>query len=391
MISFDSPFALITYVPHFDIATPFLLPGFLEDIDVLGSRLHLDDVGKIKLAIYYAALDDAELWEMLPEAFTSDWDSFIVAVKYMYSGCKDTDHLLAKQPVTTAFTVTHISTSLPLTPSLVAEVRTNNSQFQTLSISPGLPWTISLNQDVVLDINPFIFELHAANPSSQDTQIDLTLDLACPQNSRLSFAITTIQPGDLTNHSKVISDPELIISPPSLSALIPFSVLVHPSNGLDVSVTKMPIPLSTLCILDVSKYFHSSLCFSDYLLDYPTLSSSSSYSVVNMIMDPMNIIPIFPIWKSDVLDPSNYSPCKSDILDSMSTISSSIFGFHCTQSFFNYPTLSSYFCSIVDSITNPSNISDSRGTMSSFTFGFHHTQSFFNHHLLLIPILSLIQ
>ncbi|KAF8443717.1 hypothetical protein L210DRAFT_3643314 [Boletus edulis BED1] len=167
-----------------------LHPSFLVSLRILMS-LEADNVGKIKLAIYYAALDDAELWEMLPEAFTSDWDSFIVAVKYMYPGCEDTDHLLAKQPVTSAFTVTHTSTSLPLTPSLVAEVRTNNSQFQTF-----------LRQDVVLDINPFIFELDAADPSSQDTQIDLTLDLACPQNSRLSFAITTIQPGDLTNHSE---------------------------------------------------------------------------------------------------------------------------------------------------------------------------------------------
>ncbi|KAF8131906.1 hypothetical protein EV363DRAFT_1139117, partial [Boletus edulis] len=83
------PFRGTPDAPHFDAATPSLLPGFLEDIDVLGSGLRLDDAGKIKLAIYYAALDDAELWEMLPEAFASDWDSFTFAVKYMYPGCED--------------------------------------------------------------------------------------------------------------------------------------------------------------------------------------------------------------------------------------------------------------------------------------------------------------
>ena len=45
---------------------------------------------KIKATIHYAALDEAEVWQMLPEATANlaDWADFIAATKKLYPGCK---------------------------------------------------------------------------------------------------------------------------------------------------------------------------------------------------------------------------------------------------------------------------------------------------------------
>ena len=45
---------------------------------------------KIKATIHYAALDEAEVWQMLPEAIANlaDWADFIAATKKLYPRCK---------------------------------------------------------------------------------------------------------------------------------------------------------------------------------------------------------------------------------------------------------------------------------------------------------------
>ncbi|KAF8130612.1 hypothetical protein EV363DRAFT_1166289 [Boletus edulis] len=66
----------------------------------------------------------------------------------------------------------------------------------------------------------------------------------------------------------------------------------------------------------VSKYFFSSLLFPDFFPDY-CVSPPSPCSIVS-------IIPTFPIWKSDVPDPPDYSPCKSTFPDFRLAIFSSL-------------------------------------------------------------------
>ena len=63
--------------------TPSELPQYLEDIDLLGDATVLDEAQKIKAAICYAALDQAEVWQTLPEATANpaDWADFVAATK----------------------------------------------------------------------------------------------------------------------------------------------------------------------------------------------------------------------------------------------------------------------------------------------------------------------
>ena len=73
---------------------PSELPRYLEDIDLLGDAAALDKSQKIKVAICYAALDEAEVWQMLPEATANpaDWADFIAATKKLYPRCKGANH-----------------------------------------------------------------------------------------------------------------------------------------------------------------------------------------------------------------------------------------------------------------------------------------------------------
>jgi hypothetical protein len=79
--------------PKFDGKKPSELPCYLEDIDFLGDAAALDQAKKIKEAIRYTALDEAEVWQTLPEASATpaNWDNFIKAVKKMYPRCEGTD------------------------------------------------------------------------------------------------------------------------------------------------------------------------------------------------------------------------------------------------------------------------------------------------------------
>ncbi|KIN98624.1 hypothetical protein M404DRAFT_31267, partial [Pisolithus tinctorius Marx 270] len=79
--------------PKFSGDSPAQLPCYLEDIDFLSTLAALDDCGKIKAAIRYADLEEAEVWQTLPETAPAadDWDAFVVAVKGLYPGCEGDD------------------------------------------------------------------------------------------------------------------------------------------------------------------------------------------------------------------------------------------------------------------------------------------------------------
>ncbi|KIJ09421.1 hypothetical protein PAXINDRAFT_17481, partial [Paxillus involutus ATCC 200175] len=66
---------------------------FLEDVGILADQAQLDHAGKIRAAIRYAALDEAELWETLESATAvpADWANFVTAIKQLYPGCEGAD------------------------------------------------------------------------------------------------------------------------------------------------------------------------------------------------------------------------------------------------------------------------------------------------------------
>ncbi|KIN96849.1 hypothetical protein M404DRAFT_32907 [Pisolithus tinctorius Marx 270] len=53
---------------------------YLKDIDFLGTLTALDDHGMIRAAICYADLEEAKVWQTLPEAapMADNWDAFVV-------------------------------------------------------------------------------------------------------------------------------------------------------------------------------------------------------------------------------------------------------------------------------------------------------------------------
>ena len=60
--------------PKFNGKTLSQLPRYLKDINLLGDQAGLDQEKKIKAALHYADLEEAELWEMLPEATNNPAD-----------------------------------------------------------------------------------------------------------------------------------------------------------------------------------------------------------------------------------------------------------------------------------------------------------------------------
>ena len=74
----------------FDGKTPAVLPRFLEDVDILGTAAGITDLEKIRAAIRYADLKEAEGWELLDEVAANppDWANFAQAVKKLYPGCE---------------------------------------------------------------------------------------------------------------------------------------------------------------------------------------------------------------------------------------------------------------------------------------------------------------
>ena len=69
------------------------LSWYQEDIDFLSNSAGLNDAKKIKAALCYAALDEAEVWKTLPEVSTNlaDWKVFIKAIKKKYLGWEGTN------------------------------------------------------------------------------------------------------------------------------------------------------------------------------------------------------------------------------------------------------------------------------------------------------------
>ncbi|KIN96988.1 hypothetical protein M404DRAFT_32713 [Pisolithus tinctorius Marx 270] len=91
---FQMPLCGTQNSPKFSGDSPMQLPCYLEDIDFLSTLAALDDCGKIRAAIRYTDLEEAKVWQTLPEATptANDWDAFVVAVKGLYPGCKGDDH-----------------------------------------------------------------------------------------------------------------------------------------------------------------------------------------------------------------------------------------------------------------------------------------------------------
>ena len=89
-VPFQMPLQGTPNAPKFSGKTPSELPQYLEDIDLLGDAAVLDEVQKIKATICYAALDEAEVWQTLPEATANpaDWADFVAAIKKLYPGCE---------------------------------------------------------------------------------------------------------------------------------------------------------------------------------------------------------------------------------------------------------------------------------------------------------------
>ncbi|KAF9231666.1 hypothetical protein BU15DRAFT_82127 [Melanogaster broomeanus] len=77
--------------PKFDGKTSTQLPWFLEDVDLLGMAAGLADDAKIRAAIRYADLEEAEVWETLTTVSGNDWDVFVAEVKRLYPGCEEAD------------------------------------------------------------------------------------------------------------------------------------------------------------------------------------------------------------------------------------------------------------------------------------------------------------
>ena len=79
--------------PKFNGKTPSEHLRYQEDIELLGNAAIITIEQKIKAALRYAVLDEAEVWQTLPEATAvpADWDAFVTAVKQMYPGCEATD------------------------------------------------------------------------------------------------------------------------------------------------------------------------------------------------------------------------------------------------------------------------------------------------------------
>ena len=78
----------------FDGKTPALLPRFLEDVNIIRMVAGISEAEKIHAAIRYADLEEAEGWELLPEATTvpADWSNFVDTVKKLYPGCEGANH-----------------------------------------------------------------------------------------------------------------------------------------------------------------------------------------------------------------------------------------------------------------------------------------------------------
>jgi len=74
---------------------------FFEDVEQLADYAALDHEQRIKCAIRYAPIDEAEVWALEPEAKGKDWDKFIAVIKAMYPGCEGDRRYTRTEPAPT--------------------------------------------------------------------------------------------------------------------------------------------------------------------------------------------------------------------------------------------------------------------------------------------------
>jgi hypothetical protein len=79
--------------PKFDGKSSAQLPCYLEDIEFLGTSANLSEEEQICTAIRYTDLDEAKVWQTLPEttAVPANWVNFVAAVKDLYPRCEGDD------------------------------------------------------------------------------------------------------------------------------------------------------------------------------------------------------------------------------------------------------------------------------------------------------------
>jgi hypothetical protein len=79
--------------PKFDGKSFAQLSCYLEDIEFLGTSVNLSKEEQIHAAIWCVDLDEAEVWQTLPEttAVPADWVNFMATVKDLYLGCEGDD------------------------------------------------------------------------------------------------------------------------------------------------------------------------------------------------------------------------------------------------------------------------------------------------------------
>jgi hypothetical protein len=79
--------------PKFDGKSSVPLPHYLENIKFLGMSANLSKEEQIRAAIWYADIDEAEVWQTLPEttAVPANWVNFVAAAKDLYPGCEGDD------------------------------------------------------------------------------------------------------------------------------------------------------------------------------------------------------------------------------------------------------------------------------------------------------------
>ena len=87
---FQMPLQGTQDAPNFDGKSAVQLLHYLKDIEFLGTSAGLTDEEQIRVVIDYADLEEAEVWQTLPEAFVAipDWQNFVTAVKHLYPGCE---------------------------------------------------------------------------------------------------------------------------------------------------------------------------------------------------------------------------------------------------------------------------------------------------------------
>ena len=127
-VPFQMPLRGTPNAPKFSGKMPSELPRYLEDIDLLGDAAVLDEAQKIKANICYAALDEAEVWQTLPEetANPADWADFVAATKKLY-------------PVLQSFfLIVPLYFSFLLIAYLLGEVDTVTPILQSFSFAPHL-------------------------------------------------------------------------------------------------------------------------------------------------------------------------------------------------------------------------------------------------------------